>query len=69
MLTEQETTDMHNMLNQMENRRDPIDIARLGNLATTTGDEWEALVRKYLDDFLNPLGLVFGDAVGAPDGN
>jgi len=55
MLTEQETADMCAMVDDMESlvaKGGPGSAAaylHLRLLATTTGDEWDALVRRYLE--------------------
>lgn len=50
-LTEQETTDMHCMVTQMEDRGRAADVFMLGRLATVTGDEWETLIRSCLAQY------------------
>lgn len=57
MLTEDETSDMHRFVTELEDRCRPVDVYTLGRLAQLTGDEWETFVRECLDQWLNPLGL------------
>lgn len=48
MLTEQETSDMHRMVTEMEDRSRAADVYLLGRLAETTGDAWDTLARACL---------------------
>lgn len=48
MLTEQETTALHEFATELEDRYLPADVFTLGRLARLTGDEWETLVRECL---------------------
>ncbi len=51
MLTEQETSDLHTFVTELQDRNLAGDWITLGMLAEATGDEWEALVRECLEQW------------------
>lgn len=68
MLTEQETSDMHAFVTELEDRCRPADVFTMGRLAAATGDEWETFVRECLAQWrpiclVNPVGGAVGDVL------